>query len=75
MFDSEYLMQSSAVGTLAHLDILHVGNISFSKHHIGVKAMNRTRWILGTLVVVGIVIMLVLVASGGLNGYACNNFC
>lgn len=42
------------------------------------KEPTRTRWgvwILGALILVFAILALVLVASGGLNGYACNNFC
>jgi hypothetical protein len=43
-----------------------------------IKELPRSRWgtwILVALVIVAAAIALVLVASGGLNGYACNNFC
>lgn len=43
-----------------------------------IKAPPKPRWgvlILGSLILIFLVIALVLVASGGLDGYACNNFC
>lgn len=37
--------------------------------------MNKTRWILGAIVAIGVLLAVVLAATGAFSGYGCNNFC